>query len=238
MQTNPPSNTTNSYTTSSSPANLLEPGKTMYIVGNAKVDKDCTAEINAADLVVRFNKLDNYNKGTGTKIDLWVQASNKFLINRSIEEPASITGNTGIPVKEIISQTQSLIFAIPPLLPIHSTTQYSMFQRLLRDDKTERVESIYRFLEHFNSEQHPFRILEFPDKYVNELAPDLWRLNWTCPSNGYLMVRTLIDDLSFYKYRKILVGFNWEGWDGHPWILEKLFMERLERDNVITIIKN
>jgi hypothetical protein len=215
---------------------LEEPLKSMFIVGNGKIDEDMSPIIDKADVVIRFNDMLNYDIGTGTKTSFWVLSSNKFLINQHITKQ-SIGTNTNLSVKEMIDSSQCLLFSIPPFYPIQADVQRSMFLNIVSHDKKERIESVLRFLKHFGAADHSYRIIEFPDKYVLDIAPEIWAPNWTCPSNGYLITRMMIDDPTYYKYKKYLVGFSWEGLDAHPWVLEKLCIERLERDNLITIVK-
>ena len=216
---------------------LTEPTKTMYIVGNGIIEKDMGSIIDSADVVIRFNDLNNYNLNTGTKISIWVISSNSFLIDKRINAADANVGDLKIKTKDIIQRTKSIYFSIPPFSPTQAEAKGNLFRRITRDDKNDRISSVERFLAHFEAFDHPHRIIEFSSKYVKSLAPELWPPNWTCPSNGYLITRMLLDDPTFYKYKKHLVGFSWEGWPGHPWFMEKLYIEKLERDNLINIVK-
>lgn len=217
--------------------NLMESKKTMFIIGNGKVQSDITSMIDKADVVVRFNDTNNYAENTGTKTTFWVISSNKFLINQRISGSQTLGNKKQIAIKEMIGNTQSLLFSIPPFYPVQPETQKNMFKRIVSEDRKERIEAVSNFLQHFESTEHPFRIIEFPNKYIFDIAPEIWAPNWTCPSNGYLITRMFADDATYYKHKKYLVGFSWEGWEGHPWILEKLCLEKMERENLITILR-
>lgn len=217
-------------------ANFTESMKNMFIIGNGVVEKDLTSMIDEADIVVRFNNVNNYNEKTGTKTSFWILSSNKFLINQHISGNQTLGNEKKISIKEMIGNTQSLLFSIPPFYPVQSDKQKNMFKRIVNEDRKERIESVSNFLKHFEATKHPFRIIEFPNKYVFDIAPEIWAPNWTCPSNGYLVTRMLVDDATYYKHKKYLVGFSWEGWEGHPWFLEKLCLEKMERENLITIL--
>lgn len=217
--------------------NLTDSNKTMFIIGNGKVHNDITSLIDKADIVVRFNDTNNYAENTGTKTTFWVLSSNKFLINQHISGSQVLGNKEKIAIKEMIRNTQSLLFSIPPFYPVQPETQKNMFKRIVSEDRKERIEAVSSFLQHFESTEHPFRIIEFPNKYIFDIAPEIWAPNWTCPSNGYLITRMFVDDATYYKHKKYLVGFSWEGWEGHPWILEKLCLEKMERENLITILR-
>ena len=217
-------------------ADLLSPARTMCIVGNATVAKDYSSLIDHSDLVVRFNDLNNYAQGTGTKIDLWVMTSNKILLDRLIQtrqEPSPKRPTE--PLNKLIPQTSSLWFSIPPHFPTRCRNQTEMFEQIKEEDRKQRITSVAEFLRATSAETHPHRIVEFPDRYVKDLAPDLWQPNWTCPSNGYLITRLLVDDPTYYRYTKIVIGFTWQGWQGHPWVLEELLMKKMQRDELIKI---
>lgn len=209
----------------------------MFIIGNGKVQNDITSMIDKADVVVRFNDTNNYAENTGTKTTFWVLSSNKFLINQYISGSQILGNKKKIAIKEMIRNTQSLLFSIPPFYPVQPETQKNMFKRIVSEDRKERIEAVSNFLHHFESTEHPFRIIEFSNKYIFDIAPAIWAPNWTCPSNGYLITRMFVDDATYYKHKKYLVGFSWEGWEGHPWILEKLCLEKIERENLITILR-
>jgi hypothetical protein len=48
----------------------------------------------------------------------------------------------------------------------------------------------------------------------------------------------ILDDPDFQDYEKYMVGFTWEEiWGGHPWKLEQLYFEELEKKEAVTIIR-
>lgn len=218
------------------PVNLSESTKTMYIIGNANVSDDMGKKVDSSDYVIRFNKMNNYNKNTGTKTNAWVLSSNKFLINQMIYSPGSIENKPVLSIREMVKVSENVYFSIPPFLPVTTSAKSRAFQRLVSEDKMERVNAVHNFVEHFKVGERAFRIIEFPVKYSQDLAPDLWPPRWTCPSNGYLVTRMFVDDPTYYRYKKYLIGFSWEGWSGHPWELEKLYIEKMEREGLIEVL--
>jgi hypothetical protein len=207
--------------------------KTMFIVGNGNVESDITSVIDKADIVIRFNNINNYDENTGTKTSFWVLSSNMFLINQHIFGSQILGNKKNITIKEMIRTTRSLLFSIPPLYPFQLEKDIKMFS----NDKENRVVAVSNFLQHYESTKHPNRIIEFPNMYVFDIAPEIWSSKWVSPSNGYLFTRMFVDDPTYYNHKKYLVGFSWEGWEGHPWILEKLYLEKLDRENLITILR-
>lgn len=216
---------------------LTKPLKNMFIIGNAEVKEDLNDKINSADIVIRFNNVNNYNINTGIKTDYWILSSNKFLLNQHIKDGNKLGAKKDFSVQYMIENSLNIYFSIPPFFPMQNDFQGKIFNHLMSEDRKERIDSVHRFLEYFNCENISHRIIEFPNKYINDIAPEIWSPKWTCPSNGYLITRMFVDDATFYKYKKHLVGFTWEGWEGHPWILEKLYLEKMERECLITIIR-
>lgn len=49
-------------------------GRTVAVVGNGEVERDCSAEVDACDIVIRFNHFYNYDSGkTGRRVDVVIQ---------------------------------------------------------------------------------------------------------------------------------------------------------------------
>jgi len=216
--------------------NLTDKAKRLIVVGNGAIINDYSDLIDSADIVIRFNNLNNYGQATGKRMTHWVLSSNKFLLEKQINSPGGNLENGELSVQEMIKICKQLLFSIPPIRPMTNNNK-AAYQRVVRDDTEERIQAVNRFLEHFDALEHDHRLLTFPAKYIVSLADHLWPPNWTCPSNGYLVARLFLDDLTYYYYEKYMVGFTWEGWDGHPWMLEKMYVEKLARDGFIKLLK-
>lgn len=204
--------------------------KRLSVIGNGVIHKDWSKTIDTSDVVVRFNNLNNYNLNSGTKTSIWVLSSNKILLNRFVENPKSIEERTKLNLTESLQSSLNLFFSIPIFFPTKGKSQ-------IEQDNKERTEAVNQFLNHFNLIEHPFRIIEFPINYLFDLQPEKWLPNYECPSNGYLITRLLTDSHEYSDYEINLIGFTWEGWEGHPWEFEKRYLEEMERKKLIQILK-
>jgi ribosomal protein L39E len=200
--------------------------KSLSVIGNGKVNKDLSNIIDKSDVVVRFNNLDNYNLNTGTKITIWVLSSNKILLTRLIENPKPIVDKA----KLNNSIKQELIFSIPTFFPVKTESQ-------IEQNRKERDYAVNQFLNHFDLMKHPYSMIEFPINYLFDLQPEKWLSKYQCPSNGYLITRFFADNPIYSDYEINLVGFSWEGWEGHPWEFEKKYLEEMEHKKLIQILK-
>jgi hypothetical protein len=56
-----------------------------------------------------------------------------------------------------------------------------------------------------------------------------------CPSSGFLVVWSFLNDARYKGYEKHVVGFSFKGWWGHPWEAEKEIMSELHRNNQLIL---
>lgn len=203
--------------------------KKIFVVGNGSVKNDLSKIVDKADFVFRFNSMCNYNQNTGKKTDIWVQSSNRALINRLIEDPSQVELNTKIKIKEYLMSDIKILFTTPNYFPIKK-------RFIIESERKERYESVIKFLTHYDLMCQRYEMIDFPVKYLFDLNPERWNLKHKCPSNGYLITRYLIDKDEYSGYEINLVGFTWEGWEGHPWEYEKKYLKMLHLNKIIKII--
>ena len=204
--------------------------KKIFVIGNGPVNKDYSEAIDTSDVVVRFNKMDNYNLHTGTKTDIWVQSSNKTLLQRLIDNPKQIESKTNLNFRDSIKSISQIIFTIPAFFPIKADS-------VIAQERNERRNAVIEFLNYYALLEHPFKLIEFPTNYLLDINPQKWFSEHQCPSNGYLFTRFLIDSPEYLDYQIILVGFSWEGWVGHPWEFEKKYLQTMVLNKEIEILK-
>jgi hypothetical protein len=212
---------------------LLQQTKNLAIIGNSSLSKDFSLEIEKKDVVVRFNEMKNYGVNTGKKTDIWVISSNKFLLDQHIKN-GMLGGEIKIKITKMIEDCKYIFFCIPPYLDAEGLNDKNR-KNVILTDKINRIEAVHNFVETYDINELSYRILEFPQNYVDELAPYIWKRKWICPSNGYLITRTIVDDYTYSNYKKTLYGFSWNGWEGHPWVLERLFLEKFKNEKYIEI---
>ncbi|MDD2662764.1 MAG: hypothetical protein PHD19_03285 [Dechloromonas sp.] len=207
------------------------PQNRMVILGNAPMKFDMTQYVDASALVVRFNECGNYAKGTGTKADI--------LCLNNFGKPAEqwITRKTIQKLPFISSVDEIWIPRVADILLTHRiaykelTGDRHFDKDKFRDLSNELISSnglgekkIVRFSEELNKE-----VLD----NLKSLSP----VDFREPSTGILAISHVLSEGRFSGYDKIILGFTFEGWKGHPWsgelLLVKKYME--ERSNLMLL---
>lgn len=209
--------------------------KSLFIVGNSDVQHNYSTIIDASDFVIRFNNMSCLNKTVGLKTNVWVISSNKFLLANQINKYKEAGKTKLAEIHNLIVHTDRLIFPIPPNILPKRKVEDSVNQSQ-ENDLRDREIAVYDFLNFFGVINHPFSIISFPYSYTEDLNPSRWKAEWIMPSNGYLMTRMVLEDPTFISYTKTLVGFSWEGWSGHPWSIERSYLQQLNRTEQIEIL--
>ncbi len=204
--------------------------KRLFIIGNGIVNTDISKKIEPYDVIVRFNDLDNYNLNTGTKTSIWVLSSNKVLLKRLIQNPQKITERTKRTLRDSLLSSQKIIFSIPTFYPLKSKLE-------IQNNRKERHNSVKNFLSQIGLSGIFYDIIEYPNKYLLDLQPDKWLPKHQCPSNGYLITRLFNEAPEYSNYDVKLVGFSWEGWEGHPWKFEKEYLRKMHSKKLLEIIE-
>lgn len=175
----------------------------IFLVGNGPTG-DLSQQIDAADLVIRMNKVPTMGKTTGTKTDILV------LVNTGTpgEELLSRRGVRANPAFKIANEIRL------PVCPMRAAKR--------REDHPERRHLMTEW-SHMTKETH-FRgktITTVPGDLVSRLED---KLNSPVPSTGMIMAEQLVQtrqpgDVIY------LCGFAHSGWDGHPWEAEKALID-------------
>lgn len=183
--------------------------KKLVIIGNAPVKKhffsikakNYASFVNKADLVIRMNKCQNYRKGTGKKTDVLA------LINRG--KPARRLSTSFEIKKEITKNCSEIWFTRPQNLP-----EKNPFE--LMPDESDKLLN-YQILQNKKTEFISWDLyLELLQKINNSAEKTLFE-----PSSGWCIIEKILKEKRFETYEKYLLGFTWEGWQGHAWEIEK-----------------
>lgn len=194
--------------------------KKLVIIGNAKVESDYSSFVNNCNYVARFNWLNNYNENTGTKTDAISLASAKHHIHEFIK-PFSLPHKEKLEcLINTLNGVNTLIFPIPD-------ANRSCFKRL------ERIDSLVSF---YSLNNKTCKKYFCENRYYDDLKKYGWNPGFVAPSSGYTVIRNILDDEDFKGYRIYLLGFLWEGWEGHPWANEKKVIKHYESLNRLEIL--
>jgi hypothetical protein len=184
----------------------------LILVGSADVGLDHGAFVDSCDLVIRFNLCQNWNVNTGTRTDVLC------------------VSNTGPPAREMYRRRQ--LAALPGIGAVREV----WFCRPRRS----RLESLLLgWRGHPELVEYGARIVAangLSRKRVQYVDKRFYRAVWgkllstgetrACmPSSGMLAVERVLSQGRFGGYEKYLVGFTHQGWNGHPWGLEKRMIE-------------
>lgn len=192
---------------------------TLSIIGNAVVETDYSKLIDNSKYVVRFNWLLNYKQNTGCKTNALALAGAKHHIRDYLNPPPFRRDNYQI-LYNTLKQVETLIFPIPD-------SNRECFNRLRRIDS---------FIEHFSVQDKTIKKYFSEDTYLQELKKYGWNKQYVSPSSGYTVIMNILDDVDFKDFNIYLLGFNWNGWQGHPWYNEEMVIRNLSLDRRVTIL--
>lgn len=183
--------------------------KKLVIIGNADIDVDHSDFINSCDLVIRFNLCRNYNINTGKKIDvLCLTNTGPHAISFYHERKISKLG--------FVRNIGEVWFVRP---------RKRFIDKLFFNRKTETEYGKNIVI----SNNLTGKDIEY---ITNDLYKTLWdkllslgSTNAVMPSSGMVVIEKVVSDGKYHDYEKYLVGFSHEGWEGHPWDLEKKLID-------------
>lgn len=192
-------------------------GGHVFIVGNADVDVDHGPEIDAADVVVRFNRCRNLGRNTGRRTtELWL----------------TNTGRAGL---EFVDQarTAKLLERVGPhrvLMPrpAPGPLRRRLMVLLSRTSELEHGAGIARAVR-LAGLSCDYAASDLPRETMRALrAYGIATPRPKAPSTGILAVHHFATAPAYRDHRISLVGFRFEGWRWHPWRLERAYVDDLE----------
>jgi hypothetical protein len=205
--------------------------KKLLILGNAVVTSDHSELVNSFDVVVRINLRKNHNTihgTTGKKTDVLCYTPRAVnLVMNNDEDLKCIEGYCG--------DLRRLWFLRP--------RRAYWVNRIFLSGFFFRKERLFfdisrAFIKCF--ELKGSRI-EFVDTdFLNSTIKKLWDMNpsgkrpW--PSAGIMVIEKVLTDKEFANFEKYLLGFTFEGWEDHPWDLEKKIVERYRGKGLLRFI--
>lgn len=206
------------------------PPNRMIILGNAPMKFDMAQYVDASALVVRFNECGNYAKGTGTKTDI-------LCLNNFGKPTAQWIARKTIQKLPFISRVDEIwIPRVADILLTHRiaykkiTGDRHFNEKKFRDLSAELISS---------NELGNKKIVRFSQELNEDVLDNLKRLSlvdFREPSTGILAISHALSDERFAAYDKIILGFTFEGWKGHPWSGEQLLVKKyMEEGNRLTL---
>lgn len=200
--------------------------KQLFIVGNGPLPADMTAEIDAADFVVRFNEPKASIGMSGTKTDwLFLNNSGKPM-ERRLKDPAYI-------VSPIVSAARTVIFTYHPI----TIDRYLIRPNVLSRLKGRRADWTAAALNMFGRAGKEVLILPpvFYEDGCRALGVPDEAMTRLFPSTGYFGIRYVLEHFSSADWHIHICGFTWEGWKRHAWMQERGWVERQVEEHGIRV---
>lgn len=202
----------------------------VVLVGNAPSPEDRSREIDAADLVVRFNDARGFGAGTGSRVD------ELFLVNRGGAAAEWLEDAT-------FAHRPVVAAAGRVLLPLHPASRYLGTRagadgRVHRDDRDhgDALETLLaspaRRVVRLTAGHHE-RCCEALGLVVAPCADEA--VDDARPSTGFVALLWYAATLP-PQARIVLHGFTFEGWPGHPWAREREHVARLRRAGRVELV--
>lgn len=190
--------------------------KKLLIIGNADVNDDYARFVHSCDAVVRINLRKNHNTvhgTTGQKTDILCYTPRA--VHMVLNSDSDLEH-----IKGYCSGVNRLWFLRPRRAYWVNRTFLAGFffrkERLFLDEGRA-------FLKRFQLERAGAEF--FGTDLLDAVVRKLWALNPSgmkpLPSAGILVIERALACADFDNYDKYLLGFTFEGWEGHSWELEK-----------------
>lgn len=190
--------------------------KTLFIVGNGPVSRDLSAEIDAADFVVRFNEPRVSLGMTGSKTDLLMLATSAKQMQQWLRDPAFLNS-------PIFRNAPQLMFAFHPSIIRRFHHQPNLLSRL----KGRRADWTMQAIDVFGRAGKEIRIM--PAQSYFEVCAELGigedRMKTTFPSTGFFGIWLALRRFPAEQWNVRICGFSWEGWKRHDWAAERRWIE-------------
>lgn len=196
--------------------------KRIAIVGSAAIEKDESSQIDSCDLVVRFNNCKVYGGNSGKKLDILCinvggapacqMIAETTVLNSSFY---SLISEIWIPIRVRVCQAHMMGLSVSdPRLG-----DRDLSDEIIKSNKLGHLPTV-RFSMEFN-----IRVFVM----LRERAA-----SFVSPSTGFLAIQYVVDEPRFAEWDKLIFGFAFKGWKGHPFAAEeKLVMQyAAERQDV------
>jgi hypothetical protein len=188
----------------------IPPSRRMIILGNAPLKKNMSDYIDASALVVRFNECKNLGRKVGMKTD--------FLCINNLDRPANRYIRKQL-IKKLpfIDSIQEIW--MPRCSSVMIENRRKIETSLNEEEFRDKAEDIIlsnslteKKIIHFSKELN-LQVINNLSDYSSDAFLE--------PSTGVLAIEYVLSENRFNDYDKILLGFNFKGWFGHPWDAEE-----------------
>ncbi|MBB3215845.1 hypothetical protein FHW72_000891 [Ochrobactrum sp. RC6B] len=202
--------------------------KTLIIVGNAPLPRDLSAEVDAADFVVRFNEPKQSIGMSGTRTDILMLATSSKPMQRRLRDPGFVQTPTFKAAKEVM-------LAYHPSIIRKYHPRPNFLSRL----KGRRGDWTMQTIEVVGSAGKEIRIMP-PQFYLagcKELGVTEENISKVFPSTGFFGIWYMLEKCPQESWDVKICGFTWEGWKRHTWGDERSWVEQKVKSGRISLIQ-
>lgn len=186
----------------------------VVVVGNGPLPRDLTAEVESADLVLRFNEPKASTGKSGRKTDM-------LMVNNTGKPMQQMLRDASFFRSPFVQAAQEVVFPYHP----HAIRSYMLQPGLLSRLRGRKADWTIQAVEAFGKAGKPIRIMppSFYEEGCGELSIPREQMRTVFPSTGYLGLRHVFNH--FPDHRIEICGFSWEGWKRHAWSNERGWVE-------------
>ena len=187
----------------------------VVVVGNGKLPRDLTDEVESADFVLRFNEPKESIGLTGIKTDMLMVSNSGKPMQRRLRDPGYFRS-------AMVQNAAEIVFPYHP----YAIRAYMIRPNLLSKLRGRRADWTLPALEAYGQAGKQIRIMppSFYEDGCAELGISREQMRTVFPSTGYLGLRHIINH--FPDHRIEICGFSWEGWKRHAWADERGWAEK------------
>jgi len=184
----------------------------MVIVGNGPVPREMSADVDSADMVMRFNEPKAAKGMTGTKTDLLFVCNSGKPMQRRLMNPCYLELPT-------FKEAREVIFPYHPLI----IKRYFIKPNPLTWLKGRRADFTFGALKVLGDAGKTIRILppQFYEEGCRELGLEKAAMTVVFPSTGFFGIRYALQHFPASAWHIVICGFSWEGWSRHAWLDER-----------------
>ncbi|MGN6549126.1 MAG: glycosyltransferase family 29 protein [Pararhizobium sp.] len=194
------------------------------VVGNAPLERDFSGEIDAADIVLRFNAAPEHGRHAGTKTD-------RLLIANSGKTSQRLIGAPGFRASAVVAAAGIIDLVFHPAIIAAYHPKPGPIARL----KGRRHDLTGLAIDVFGAAGKPVRVLPpaFYERGCEVLKIAGIDRRRRFPSTGFLALLDTVDHLPPDSEIRAY-GFGWDGWKRHGWAEERSwFEEQVRRGRII-----
>lgn len=195
------------------------PTKKLVFVGNAALSDDNIAFIEECDFVVRFNERNSMT-GSG-RTDLLFATNIGRPAQRFCERRPFIELSCDICFVRDEGVHREHFEQVRSLYPEYSDADLDDFSEAIIEANHLEREKVLRVPAQSNR-------LTFEKLQATAKEP------FYCPSTGIMAIEHVLSCPDYLEFEKHIVGFTFEGWEGHPWNAERALIAAHEEAGLLT----